>query len=80
MNTGAHVRPEPSEAVDRRSADRRAGTRRIHDRCTAEILQLEAIREAFDRELDAGNRLSFEVVARICHNFAEQLRARGGSL
>ena len=40
----------------------------------ADQLELEAIRRAFDEELDFGNRIPFEVVSRICRTFVAHLR------
>jgi len=44
----------------------------------ADQLELEAIRRAFDEELDSGSRIPFEVVRRICRAFAAHLRMHEG--
>jgi hypothetical protein len=75
MTTGAH---DPREVFDRRTSERRAAPRRTSDHSAADAIELEAIREAFDQELDRGERIPFETVARICQNFAAHLLARGG--
>ena len=84
MSCGAQARRAPREArtdpLDRRATERRATERRADDRRSASQVELEAIREAFDREIDAGHPVSFERVARICRTFAQHLVARGGSL
>ncbi len=80
MSTGAHVRPEPLEAVDRRNSDRRLETRRIDDRGAADALMLEAIRVAWDQEIDQRHPITWEQAARICRNFAAHLAAHGGKL
>ena len=76
----AGTRGARTAPIARRSAERRAGARRTDDRSAAEALELEAIREAFDREIDEGHMVPFERVARICRTFAQHLVARGGSL
>jgi hypothetical protein len=78
MSTGAHVRPDPQEAIpqDRRRSSLPVPKRRATDR----EYELEAIREAFDRELDQGHAVAFERVVRICRTFARHLAARGGRL
>jgi hypothetical protein len=73
MTGGAHVRPEPIEALPHV----RPSTRR---RRAADQIELEAIREAFDREWDAKHHIPFEVVARICRTYAAELVKRGGRL
>jgi hypothetical protein len=80
MSTGAHVRPEPLEAVDRRVSDRRLETRRIDDRGAADALMLEAIRVAWDQEIDGRHPVPWEQAVRICRNFAAHFIARGGRL
>lgn len=64
----------PSGApVDRRRP--RPATRRTR---ATDQLELEAMRRAFDEELDSGSRIPFEVVRRICLTFAAHLRTYGG--
>jgi len=88
MSGGAPREPR-TEPIARRAAERRTAARRTDDRSAAEQLELEAIREAFDGEVDAKERcphcgglllVTFVRVLRTCRNFARYIVARGGRL
>jgi hypothetical protein len=79
MSTGAHVRPEPHEALlrDRRRSSepvpRRRATDREHER---EAMCIAYDREVELREIDLNRALL--IVERICRNFMEALDERAG--
>ena len=72
MSTGAHVRPEPLEALPRL----RGGVRqRAEDQ-----IEESAISRAFDMLTDAGFRVPIAIVSRICRGYVADVRAHGGKL
>jgi hypothetical protein len=64
--------------TDAAPADRRSPRPATERTRAMDQLELEAIRRAFDEELDSGSRIPFEVVRRICRTFAAHLRTYRG--
>ena len=73
MSTGAHVRPEPREALPHL----RPGV--LRQRAEDQIEE-HAIARAFDVLTDAGFRVPVATVARICRGYVADVRAHGGKL
>lgn len=77
--TGAHIRPQPQEALPHLERRKPLPVAPRH-RAADQQYELEAIRAAWDAEIDARHRITFEVTARICRRFAAELLKRGGRL
>lgn len=71
MTTGAHVRPDPPDALPRVR-----GLRQRHE----DQIEEAAIARAFDALVDAGHAVPHHVVARVCRGYVADVRAHGGKL
>jgi len=73
MNTGAHVRPEPLEALPQL----RPG---VHRQRAEDQIEESAIGRAFDALIDEGYQVPVATVARVCRGYVADVRAHGGKL
>lgn len=69
---GAHVKPNPAEAVPREVHRRRMGD------AVGDHIRMDAIRSVFDECVDRGERLSLAQIESICRRYEAIFRALGG--